>query len=564
MTRVEQLTNLGREFWTWRTRHQPRTPDDIPRVERPQGWLPVISESEMAVAGRELLAFERRLTAIDPEQVADAVDHRLLRSAMARVRWETDVLQLWRRHPSFYVDQSLGAVFDLLTPRDPDAGTLSDVCRLLDATPQILEVGKDNLLGHAVAEFAGLAVSELGGVRAAVQDMTDALLDLTPPDWDDEDRTRLRRSGIRAAQALEEYAAWLSDRGDSFGPRTPIGEEAFQWFLAEVAVLPFTADELLDIGEAEAARSATLEVLERNRNGTTGPRTAPPPRFTGWREQAAAQERAEQEIREFYERAGLLTQPESLGHYHTTVLPPYLAPILWLGVPDDLTGPSRLDSNGGAFFPPPVPGLPYFYAANAHDPRAGIIHEGVHYQQRSLSWRHPRELRREYYDSTPNEGIAFYNEELMLASGLFDDAPRVREIIYNFMRLRALRVLVDVQLATGRADIDAAAELLERSVPMDRETARHEAAFFASTPGQAMTYQVGKSQVVTLLADAATAQGDAFSLREFHDRLWLEGNVPIALQRWELLGDRSDLDRVDELAGQVSPRESANGRTTPA
>ncbi len=49
-----------------------------------------------------------------------------------------------------------------------------------------------------------------------------------------------------------------------------------------------------------------------------------------------------------------------------------------------------------------------------------------------------------------------------------------------------------------------------------------------------------------LLADAS--RRERFSLRAFHDRLWREGNVPFALQRWELLDDRRDLDRIDELA----------------
>jgi len=52
----------------------------------------------------------------------------------------------------------------------------------------------------------------------------------------------------------------------------------------------------------------------------------------------------------------------------------------------------------------------------ASDPRAGILHEGVHYQQLALSWRHPRPVRRHYYDSGSAEGIAFYNEEMMLVS----------------------------------------------------------------------------------------------------------------------------------------------------
>jgi uncharacterized protein (DUF885 family) len=135
---------------------------------------------------------------------------------------------------------------------------------------------------------------------------------------------------------------------------------------------------------------------------------------------------------------------------------------------------------------------------------------------------------------------------MLLRAGLFDDEPGTRVLICNFMRLRALRVVVDVQLALGGLDIEGAARLLETAVPMDRDTAREEAAFFAATPGQALTYQVGKSQILALLADAS--RRDGFTLRGFHDRLWREGNVPIALQRWELLDDRSDLDRVEELA----------------
>jgi uncharacterized protein (DUF885 family) len=136
---------------------------------------------------------------------------------------------------------------------------------------------------------------------------------------------------------------------------------------------------------------------------------------------------------------------------------------------------------------------------------------------------------------------------MLLAAGLFDDAPTTRAVICNFMRLRALRVVVDVRLALGEIGIGEAAELLETAVPMDRATALEEAAFFAATPGQAMTYQVGKSQILALLADAS--RQDGFSLRAFHDRLWREGNVPIALQRWELLDDRSDLDRIDAVTG---------------
>ena len=178
----------------------------------------------------------------------------------------------------------------------------------------------------------------------------------------------------------------------------------------------------------------------------------------------------------------------------------------------------------------------------ATDPRAILVHEGIpgHYFQMSLSWAHPDLIRRYYYDSGANEGLGFYAEEMMLHAGFFDDNPRSRVIIWNFMRLRALRVEVDVKLALGEFTIEQAAEYLKNTVPADAAFAHGEAAFFASTPGQAISYEIGKLQILQFLADAKRQKGDAFSLREFHDSLWLNGNVPIVLQRWEYFGKKDD------------------------
>jgi uncharacterized protein (DUF885 family) len=549
MTSPADLPALATEFWAWRAAEQPRSHDDITRIDRPDGWLPDFSAAAVARYRTELAAFERRLAAIEPgPDPADQVDHRLMGSALARVRWELDVLRAWQTQPGFYVDQTLGCVFDLLTPPGVDAARLADVHRLLAATDDILRTGLANLTGHAVAEFTALAIDTLANVEQNVQALVAALGRLTPEGWTRADAAALTDAGERAAAALAGYRDELARRLLTLERAKPVGREAFGAFLQQVALLPYTPAEILAIGRREAERALALEVLERTRNGS-GSRSAPPCRFASGAEQAGAQAQCEQQVRDFYRERRILGQPDSLRHYHTAPMPDYLVPIAHLGTADDLTGPQRLHQDGSAYFPPPADGLPYFYAANAHDPRAGIIHEGAHYQQLALSWRHPRPLRRHYYDSAANEGIAFYNEEMLLAAGLFDDAPRTREIVYNFMRLRALRVVVDVQLALGELDIDAAATVLETAVPMDRATARAEAAFFAACPGQAMTYQIGKTQILGLLADTVLAQGEAFDLQAFHDRLWREGNVPIALQRFELLGDRSDLDRIDMLAG---------------
>ena len=176
------------------------------------------------------------------------------------------------------------------------------------------------------------------------------------------------------------------------------------------------------------------------------------------------------------------------------------------------------------------------------------------------SWRFRREnpdpIRRHYYDSSANEGLGFYAEEMMLQAGLFDDSPRTREIIYSYMRLRALRVEVDVKLALGMMNLNDAAEYCASTSRWIARRRCLEAEAFATTPGQAISYQIGKIQIIQFLAEARRKQGDAFSLRAFHDFLWKNGNVPIVLQRSELLGLYDQLESLQDRP-ERGPKYSA-------
>ena len=83
---------------------------------------------------------------------------------------------------------------------------------------------------------------------------------------------------------------------------------------------------------------------------------------------------------------------------------------------------------------------------------------------------------------------------------------------------------------------------------MDLGTATEETSYYVATPGLAMAYHVGKQEVLRLVTDAAVAavaDGRELSVRDVHDFVWRNGNVPLSLQRWELLGDRSDVDLLD-------------------
>jgi hypothetical protein len=540
------IVNLGEDFWTWRAKQQPRSHDDIPRIERPQEWVPDWSPERVRRYQDELATFEERQRSIDVGPVSEPnvdisiwIDHRLLGVALARARWDLDHLRLWQRQPRFYVDQTIGTVFDVLTLEVIGPKEVEVVIHLLDSFPKTLEDARTNLNGEAVQEFAEITIGELQAIDEQIRQMAAELAKIVDIDL----LERLNAAAVRASDELVAFRMWLQETKVGMVHLEPIGENEFRWFLTNVALSPFTAEELIAIGNLEFDRAVVLETIVKNRFRDV----QMPPLADSARQQSENESRLELEVRDFYAKEGILSQPDQLKHYLNVPVPSYLIPLRWLGVTDDLTGPSRLDSNGVSYVPTPSPQMPYFYAANARDPRAGIVHEGAHYQQLALSWRNPSPIRRHYYDSGSNEGIAFYNEELMLTAGLFADAPHSQALMYNFMRLRALRVVIDVSLAIGALDIDSATRFLVETVPMDEETAHDEAVFFAGFPGQGLTYQIGKTQILSLMADAIRSNPSAFNLQEFHDYLWLNGNVPLSLLRLEFLGDAKEIDLVNRL-----------------
>jgi uncharacterized protein (DUF885 family) len=555
----DSLDALAADFWQWRARYQPFSQDDIPRIERPNGprdW----SANAIARQKAALDDFEKRWKRIDPKSwsVPRQVDYRLLGSALARVRWELEINPRWRSDPSFYIDQTLAALLEALVQPPPFTATRSrDIIERMQQMPEILDAGEANL--HPVRPFAALAIANLRDIRPKLErvkrEVGPMLNTVSPSAGDTRDAsksTSAQQFGVatdNAILALESYRGWLQSQIDSLPNNSAVGRENYEFFLHSVALLPYTPEELLSLSRQEWDRSVAFEQYEKQRNqGLPELKLAP-----NLKDEIEGAREKELEIRKFLEQKGILTVPAKVGHYTLIPTPDYLDALSDFGELDDFTGPSRLNQDGVRWAKPPSPQLGYFWLATAKDPRPDMVHEGIpgHYFQMCLSWMHPDPIRRHYYDSGANEGLGFYSEEMMLQAGLFDDSPRTREIIYNFMRLRALRVEVDVKLALGEFTISEAANYLAQHVPMDKKSAEAEAALFATTPGQAISYQIGKSQIVHFLADARLEQAEKFNLRAFHDFLWLNGNVPIALQRWEYLGKDDDIRVIDRLSNQA-------------
>lgn len=537
----DSLQSLAKDFWQWRARHQPFSKDDIPRIDRPQGprdW----SAASIASQRASLKHYETRWKQLETGGLnrTQQVDYRLMGSAIARVRWELDLNRRWERDPSFYLDQTLTALLEpLLQPPPFDANLSREIVERMNEIPAILEEGRKNL--HPIRPFAQLAIAGLGKIRP---NLMRVLAEVGPMlRGDSGDAARFRQSTEKAISALESYRSWLQQNLDGMPGDGAVGRASYEFFLNQVALLPYTPEELFAISAQEWARAVSFEQYERVRN-----RELPELKVAASLEDEIGKAQSnELAIRSFLETRGILTVPADMRHYTLRPMPGYLDALGDFGELDDFTGPLRLNDDGVRWINPPAGNLGYFWLATARDVRPDMVHEGVpgHYFQMCLSWKHDDPIRRHYYDSGANEGLGFYAEEMMLQAGLFDDSPRTREIIYNFMRLRALRVEVDVKLALGTFSLRQAADYLAQHVPMDRKTAEAEAALFATTPGQAISYQIGKNQILRFLADARNTQGDKFNLRAFDDFLWKNGNVPIALQRWEYLDKDDDIRMLD-------------------
>ena len=536
--RADDLPKLSESLWAWRAQEQPFGEDDIPRIERPDNFAVNWSLAVVQERRQKLSEFEQRWKRLKPpagSPVAGQVDYRLVGSALARVRWELDVEQAWRRNPEFYVDQTLGAMVALLLPPPPfSLDRQKQLVSRIESIPATLRSARENLT-DARQPFAQLAINQLDDLSGRMRKMQDALaLQFTS-----ENQAALANAAATAVPALEQYRVWLQQRLPQMNKATAIGREPYIFFLRNVALLPYSPEQLLAMSRQELSRTFAFETYERARNaGLPGL-----PVFPTQAAQMQQESVDEQDIRHLLTKQHLLTVPAWMKHYRDLPLPGYLAPFDSVGEGDDMTGPSRLDQDGTRYIPVPSTHLGFFNLSSAQDPRPIIVHEGVpgHYFQLTLSWANPDPIRRHYYDSGANEGIGFYAEEMMLQAGLFDNKPRTREIIYSFMRLRALRVEVDVKLALGLFTLGEAADYLATNVPMDRTTALGEAAMFASTPGQAITYQTGKLQITQMLADARRNEGDKFSLLQFNDFVWSNGNVPISLQRWQMLSAPRDV-----------------------
>ena len=141
---------------------------------------------------------------------------------------------------------------------------------------------------------------------------------------------------------------------------------------------------------------------------------------------------------------------------------------------------------------------------------------------------------------TMAEGWACYATDMMEQCGALSPLEEASEA---HGRLRQLaRAIVDVELHRGTMTLVQAEQFYVERVGMAPSAARSEACKNAMFPGAAIMYWLGTRAIHRLRAERQLAEGVAFSLRRFHDRLLELGSIPVEM-RAALMRDEANVPR---------------------
>jgi uncharacterized protein (DUF885 family) len=204
--------------------------------------------------------------------------------------------------------------------------------------------------------------------------------------------------------------------------------------------------------------------------------------------------------------------------------------------------PAYMERSGpAAYYMPgsPAAGRPGTFIVNTYDlaarPRWSMVplavHEAVpgHHLQFAIAQELPDvpPFRRHAQYGAYVEGWALYTESLADELGLFENDPYARFGALVFDAWRAARLVVDTGIHTRGWSRNQAVAFMLDNTGLTRHDAEAEVDRYIAWPGQALCYKVGQRQILELRRRAEDAQGAAFDLRAFHDRILGQGPLPL-------------------------------------
>ena len=159
-----------------------------------------------------------------------------------------------------------------------------------------------------------------------------------------------------------------------------------------------------------------------------------------------------------------------------------------------------------------------------------FLHEAIpgHHYQISLQQENvqlPKFMRFGWFGAY-GEGWAHYCETLGPELGLYTDPYQKMGYLSDQM-LRAVRLVVDTGLHTGKMNREEAIAYFLKNISYDEQGATAEVERYMATPGQALSYKIGALKIRELRDLYQKNLGSKFKLAKFHDEVLNQRCLPL-------------------------------------
>ena len=502
-------------FEQWREFEKPPKRDGAPDYR----------EAAMAAQHEKLRTLQARLRAIDPSgwPVAQQVDYHLVRAEMNGLDFNHRVLRPWARDPAFYLsvwpEQSdtpahegptHHAIIDLWTYTFPlKAADEAKLAGELGTIPPLLRQARQNLVGKA-RELWLTGIGTMRGQVTALEDLKKQTAGAGEA---------LTSSISAALKATQDFVAWLEEQAPSKTGPSGIGKDNYTWMLRNVHLIPMTWEDEVRLLRRELDRAHASLHLEEQRNRNLPPLAA-------------------------------IANPEEYNRRANEAVSKYLAFLKKKEVlPVRAYMDPALRAHLGAFVP--AESRNFFQIAMHYDPTTLYTHF-YHWWDlaRMREEPHPSPIRRGplLYNifAGRSEGLATGVEEMMMHAGLYDDNPRVREIVWIMLAQRAARGLGSLYVHANDFTLQQARDFHVEWTPRgwmrkDLDLLGFEQQLYLRQPSYGSSYITGKYQIERLLAERSHQLGNAFKLSDFFAEVDAAGVIPVSLIRWQLTGKDDEI-----------------------
>jgi hypothetical protein len=504
-------------FKEWRDFQRPLFNDGVPDY----------SLAAMKKQQDELGAWQKRLQQFDTTGwlIHQQVDWYILKAEMNGLDFDHRVMRPWERDPAFYKTLWLersdvpahegpthAAIIDLWKYSFPLTSESKDnLVNQLRAITPLNEQAKINLTGNA----KDLWIAGIRDIKTQSEEL-ETMLALPGVN----EHPDVGASINDAIASTNELASWLEKQAASKTGPSGIGKENYTWYLQNVHLVPLTWEDEVLLLKRELARAWSALKLEEhnNRNLPELKAANTPEEFT------ALTERAAKSLLNFLDQDEIVTVKE------------YFEPALRAHLGNFVPAEKR------NFF---VIGLHY-------DPRPLYSHFYHWFELAQLDNEpHSSSIRRNpllynIFDSR-NEGTATAVEEMFMQAGLYNDDPRVKEIVYIMIAQRAARGLGSLYAHANDLTMEEAGKIHSEYTPRgwmktEKELLIFEQHLYLRQPGYGTSYITGKYLLENTMAEFARRkelQNKPFVVKDFFDQLNAVGCIPISLGHWEMTGDKS-------------------------